>query len=75
MIVKIKENGWKYTADEKMFIVVNGSQGVVTQIANEYNISKTTFTVEKTGSLAGFATFLNEKTKALSYCGRRRRKI
>ena len=43
MIVKIKENGWKYTADEKIFIVVNGLQGVVTQIANEYNISKTTF--------------------------------
>ncbi|TYQ15367.1 UNVERIFIED_CONTAM: integrase-like protein [Acetivibrio alkalicellulosi] len=43
MIVNVKENGWKYTPDEKVVIVINGMQNVVSQVASHFNISKTSY--------------------------------
>lgn len=75
MLVVVKENGWKYTADEKVIIVVNGMQNVVTQIANEYNISKTTFYRWKNRFLIEQETSLEKKIKVLRHYGRKKRKI
>ncbi len=65
MIVNVKENGWKYTPDEKVIIVINGMQNVVSQVANRLIYRKHHITDGKMFSLIKSETYLKSKIRIL----------
>lgn len=66
VLIEFKENAWKYSAAEKLEIVIFGMSGVVKNICHNFNISTPTFYRWKAKYLSNASKIFNKKTKEKS---------